>query len=269
MRTMLEGTTYVVAGDTLSECWMQAVYDIYTRGTLVTTEYGTVEKPLYARCLMPMVMDISNLVKRWHPEDPFCTEHRIEPYRKQLSRAYLKMSESYEPIQKFEYTYIDRLVNYTCPGPCRGRVTVIDTSPDETSLTSRSVPVHEATFVDQLRYINEELKKPRYDTKRLQAITWMPRIDADPANEHPPCLQRIWVYPHRNNRLDVHIHYRSWDMLNAFEANLIAFHGLIHDELLNDTPFVLGHVKCIGDNAHIYETDMQEAGRALVRAGRM
>lgn len=204
--------------DTLSEAWYYAIGEIYRHGQLVDTEYG-----IKAKMVNGMLLEIKSPVQVWHKKDPFCSEERIRYYVGQFKR------ES-AGTHGFEYTYIDRLINY------KG--------------------------FDQLKWMREQLNKPRYNSKRIQAITWMPDIDCNKA-EDQPCFQRIWVYPNSNNRLDVHIHYRSWDIFKAFEANIIAFQQLIKDELTGPTDFMLGTLRCIGDNVHIYEDDFQAVEQVL------
>jgi thymidylate synthase len=210
---MLAGTF-----DTISEAWYSGIKEIYTKGQLVNTEYG-----LKAKMINGMLLEIKNPVQVWHKKDPFCSKERIEFYKKQFKR---------ESAGKhgFEYTYIDRLVNY------KG--------------------------FDQLKWMKEQLDASRYESKRIQAITWIPEIDCMKP-EDQPCFQRIWVYPFRNDRLDVHIHYRSWDFFKAFEANMMAFQELIKDELTGPTKFSLGTLRCIGDNVHIYEDDFQSVEEIL------
>jgi len=210
----------MIAGtfDTLSEAWYYAIKEIYTKGLLVETEYG-----IKARCVNGMLLEIKNPVQVWHKRDPFCSKERIDFYKKQFKRESAGQ-------HGFEYTYIDRMVDYE--------------------------------GFDQLKWMSEQLQKKRYESKRIQAITWMPKIDCM-KNEDQPCFQRIWVFPHKNNKLDVHIHYRSWDMFKAFEANLIAFQELVKDELIGPTDFMLGSLRCFGDNVHIYEDDFQAAEEVL------
>jgi thymidylate synthase len=204
----------MIAGefDSIAKAWEWAIGKIYREGHLVNTEYG-----VKARMVNGMLLEINNPVQQWHPKDPFCSPMRVKYYIEQFKR---------ESAGKhgFEYTYIDRMVNYE--------------------------------GFDQLKWMSEQLKNKRYDSKRVQAITWIPKIDLV-KKEDQPCFQRIWVYPYQDGRLDVHIHYRSWDMFKAFEANLMAFQELVRDELTGPTGFRLGKLRCFGDNVHIYEDDFQ------------
>lgn len=222
---------------------MYAVDAIYRRGVLVDTEY---EKPggmMRAKCINGMLLEIHQPAPVWHRLDPWCSDNRVKYYKDEFNRTSIGRHD-------FDYTYIERLTNYPHPsGPSSYNGIEIGQS-----------------GIDQLRYIHDQLKNGRVDTKRLQAITWIPAIDAKEDNDSPPCLQRIWVYPKKSKLLDVHINYRSWDMFKAFEANLCAFIDLIHREWEADTGFILGTVRCIGDNVHIYEDDFAAVDEVL--AGR-
>lgn len=198
--------------DKIPDAWFYAISEIYRKGQLVDTEYG-----IKARMFNGMILEIRNPAQEWHKKDPFCSKMRIEYYKKQFKRESAGQ-------HGFEYTYIDRLVNYE--------------------------------GFDQLKWMTEQLKNGRHNSKRVQAITWMPELDCNKP-EDQPCFQRIWIYPYSNNTLDVHIHYRSWDMFKAFEANMMAFLELIKDELLDPSGFRMGVLRCIGDNVHIYEDDFQ------------
>lgn len=188
-------------------------------GVLRDTEYGK-----KARMVNGMLLEILKPDQHWHPKDPFCSPMRVKLYVDQFKR---------ESIGKhgFEYTYIDRLVNYE--------------------------------GFDQLKWICEQLQAGRHDTKRLQAISWMPLVDCNKP-EDQPCFQRIWIYPYSDKTFDAHIHYRSWDLFKAFEANLIAFQELIQDEFCKPCGFELKSLRCFADNVHIYEDDFQDVERVLI-----
>jgi thymidylate synthase len=209
---------------TVPEAWEYAIREIYTRGITVDTEYG-----IKAKCINGMLLEITEPSPVWHKKDPWCSPERIKFYKEQFKR---------ESAGKhgFEYTYIDRLVNYggDVPGATEG--------------------------FDQLAWMTQQLENKRYESKRIQAITWEPKVDCL-KKEDQPCFQKIWAFPWKNNKLDVHIMYRSWDMFKAWEANLMAFQELIKDEFLmaghTGSEFNMGALRLFGDNVHIYEDDWQ------------
>lgn len=181
------------------------------------------EYGIKARMVNGMLLEITNPDRVWHHQDPFCSPQRIKYYVMQFKRENLGTTD-------FEYTYADRLMNYE--------------------------------GFDQLRWMRKQLELNRFDSKRVQAISWIPKVDCM-KKEDQPCFQRIWVYPYSDRSLDVHIHYRSWDMFKGFEANLIAFQELVNDELLSPCGYSLNKLRCFGDNVHIYEDDFQAVEKIL------
>lgn len=182
-----------------------------------TGETMDTEYGMKAKYANGMLLEIKNPAIAWHKKDPFCSPMRVKFYQEQFKRASIGQ-------HGFEYTYVDRVVNND--------------------------------GVDQLEWMRKQLLAHRYESRRVQAITWIPHIDCM-REEDQPCFQRMWIFPHWNNRLDVHIHYRSWDMFKAFEANLMGFQQLVKDELTEPTDFTLGTLRCFGDNVHLYEDDWQ------------
>jgi thymidylate synthase len=71
------------------------------------------------------------------------------------------------------------------------------------------------------------------------------------------------VYLHPNERLDVHIMYRSWDVFQAYEANINAFLSLIKKEMLEPTGLKLGTLCTVGNSMHIYDYNWDEAHALL------
>lgn len=210
----------------IPDSWAFIVKSIMQQGEENNTEYGNKSKFING-----LAIELTNPKEdTWHPKDPFCSKNRVEEYRKQFVRGYK---------HSFQYTYLDRFTKY--PKMCNSNLGVID----------------------QLTFIQQQLKLGRFESRRLQAITWIPEVDADEKNKEPPCLQRIWCYPRPNKTLDVHINYRSWDIMKGYEANLNAILFMIREELLEPTGFKLNVFRALADNCHIYYEDWQDALRVV------
>ena len=136
---------------------------------------------------------------------------------------------------EFVYTYHDRLFDY---------------------------PVGESEFkgdgdgngIDQVEYIVEKLKTEP-NSRRAEAITWFP--PKDDRSDNPPCLQRIQCFV-RDGRLNMHVDFRSNDMLSALGANMYALvhlQKMIADRLEAD----VGWYSHTSVSAHMYhERDHEE-----------
>lgn len=126
-------------------------------------------------------------------------------------------------IEKFEYTYHERLFSYKLP---------------------------DGTIVNQIEKIIEKLRKVPY-TRRAQAITWQPWKDLE--LEHPPCLQRIW-FRIIDGKLVMHVHMRSNDALKAAYMNMFAFTEL-QKYVAEKIGIDIGYYMHITDSYHVYERD--------------
>jgi len=123
----------------------------------------------------------------------------------------------------FAYTYHDRLFNY----------------PDNNNQIE--------TIIDEL------LDNPT--SRRAQAITWIPSIDL--RNDNPPCLQRIQILL-RNGKLNMHVDFRSRDILSAMGANMYALIAL-QTKISKRLDAAIGWYSDTSTNAHIYfKRDIEE-----------
>jgi thymidylate synthase len=218
--------------ESIADAWKYVVRNIVKTGVMVNTEYGE-----SARMVNGMLIEIRNPKEGWHPRDPFCSPTRIGVYKEQFKRGYK---------HGFEYTYMDRLTQY----------------PINSGTDPRAEAVQQAfygsAYFDQLAWMRAQLESRR-DTKRIQAITWVPTRDTE--TESPPCLQRLWCYPYANGECDVHINYRSWDIYKGFEANLNGLLCMVNEELIFPNDLTVKSLRCFGDNVHIYDSDLEDAGQ--------
>lgn len=220
----------------IHDSWVHIIKEIMNKGEENNTEYGNRSKFING-----LAIELTNLQPGWHPQDPYCTKNRVEEYKKQFTRDYTKRrvaeakTDKDKDIIAFKYTYMDRFTKYpNGPRP-----------------------------FDQIDFIQGQLKGGRYESRRLQAITWVPSEDADASNQDPPCLQRIWVYPRPNKTLDVHINYRSWDMFKGYPANLNAILWMVREEFLEPAGYRLNAFRALADNCHVYSEDWDDAKRII------
>lgn len=125
----------------------------------------------------------------------------------------------------FAYTYHDRLFNYPY----------------------HNQKIKDSYLLDQIGAIMLMLEETP-ETRRAQAITWIPPIDLD--SKTPPCLQRI-QFLIRNNKLNMHVDFRSRDILSAMGPNMYALTRL--QEMIARTIGVeIGWYSDTSVSAHIY-----------------
>lgn len=199
------------------KAWAKLVMKIMISGMVLTTEYGNKSKDVCSRITLSEGAVNQILKKEMHPQEPF-GKIRTGEYLKQYTRDYDWKT------QGFEYTYMDRLVNYN-------------------------------GSIDQLAALKQKVKKGI--TRRAQAITWLPGQDVN--TEHPPCLQRIWIRPLSENTCEVHLSWRSRDAYSAWSSNLCGIVDMLYREILDDMKIVKFVDVC--DSAHIYDTDWDAANK--------
>lgn len=144
-----------------------------------------------------------------HIRSPF-TEYMISPHNMFGANAMQQYVSDLLHGSKndFVYTYHDRLFDYPVAAAGDGGERVFAGDGDGRGL-------------DQIASLIEKLKEEPA-SRRALAITWCPEKDIRSAN--PPCLQRVQCFV-RDGRLNMHVEFRSNDMLSALGANIYA---LVH-----------------------------------------
>jgi len=222
--------TIFISARTLPDAWARAVKKVMSVGTVIETEHG------------PLSRDVCSLIEvrepfrepMLHPQFPTKTKH-LKEYIEQWRRDYNWVE------QGFEYNYMNRLIEY-------GHYTVV----------SHGRTVHDVhlNYVDQIKYMRKRLSE-KIVSRRVQAIIWRPNIDTTIKN--PPCLQRIWIRYLDNDRVELHCSWRSRDLYNAWNTNLIAMLDMINREILEPCSLQLVKLVDYCDSLHIYEADWTAA----------
>ena len=118
--------------------------------------------------------------------------------------------------------------------------------------------------IDQVSVLADRLADC-FHTRRAQAITWNPLVDA--ASDEPPCLQRIWARVVETDDgeafLNLNTHWRSRDLFKAWFENVIALTTLqrkladsLTDKLRRDVQ--VGRYFDVSDSLHIYGSYFKE-----------
>ena len=209
----------------LGKAHEEVIKTIVRYGTFLETEDG--EKTLE----LPEPFNI-------HVGEPFA-DYMVSPHNMFGERA---MQQYVHDLimgtdNEFVYTYHDRLFDY----PRR----------DDTG-TSRGDG--DKNGIDQVAYIIEKLRADPA-SRRAEGITWYPEYDD--ASQNPPCLQRIQCLV-RDGALNMHVEFRSNDMLSALGANMYA---LVHlqKHIADALGLPVGWYSHTSVSAHLYyERDHEE-----------
>ncbi|MFQ6066575.1 MAG: thymidylate synthase [bacterium] len=214
-----------VEGETLPEAWEKSVVECWEKGIKIRTEYDKPNDPPSRDCTM--IMEVMDPFKepRLHRAFPAGLED-LEIYRQEV--IYGVHDDWIKPEEgKWEYTYHERLSNYTVPG--------------------KSNPI------DQINFIVKKLAEAAF-SRRAQAVTW--KCWVDPKFDDPPCLQRLWLRVFYGS-LQLNAHLRSNDAFKAAFMNMFAFTELqkaVAEKISKKTgkKIKVGKYVHVADSYHIY-----------------
>ncbi len=202
----------------LGKAHEEVIKSIVQKGKFLVTEDG--EKTLE----LPEPFNI-------HVSEPFA-DYMVSPYNMFGERA---MQQYVHDLirgtdSEFVYTYHDRLFDY----PRR----------DETGNPRGD---GDKDGIDQVAYIIEKLRSDP-SSRRAEGITWYPEYDD--GSKNPPCLQRIQCLV-RDGALNMHVEFRSNDMLSALGANMYALAHL-QKHIADALGLPVGWYSHTSVSAHIY-----------------
>jgi len=222
---------FVIKAKTLPEGWERSVITCWERGTPVKTEYDRPGDPPSRDCTMIVEVEDPFKEPRIHRAFPAGLED-LEIYRQEVLFGvhddWIKPEEG-----KWEYTYHERLFNYSVPGV---------NNP-----------------VDQIKFVVDKLTKTPH-SRRAQAVTW--KCWVDPKFDDPPCLQRLW-FRIFEDRLQLNVHLRSNDAFRAAFMNMFAFtelQRLVAEKISEKMgkKIEVGKYIHIADSYHIYGSNYKQ-----------
>ncbi len=226
--------TLAVSGRTLPEAWEKAVMACWSEGIPIKTEYDKPGDPPSRDCTMLWTVDDPFAEPRIHRAFPGGLED-LEVYRQEVVEGvhdhWICPEEG-----KWTYTYHKRLFAYDIEGQA----------------------------IDQIAAVVDRLAKTGH-TRRAQAITWNPRLDA--RTEDPPCLQRLWFRILEDDAgtlvLNMNSHWRSRDAYKAAYMNVFALTDLQRVVAARvaerkGRPVRVGRYADLVDSFHIYGSYFRE-----------
>lgn len=225
--------TNLIKEKNFHNAWAKAIREvIYSGADLVIG--GEEERKLIKDSCM-LISLTGNAIKQienreLHPQYPF---KMVDEYCKEFTREFLEEYLVRPPEQTFAYLYFQRLVRH------EGYI---------------------ANIYDQLKWMREELAnhiKHNITSNRVQSITW--NLDWDLKSNSPPCLQRIQIRYIPENKVDVHLTWRSRDLYAAWQSNVICLIDMLNREVIKPNNCQIVRIIDFSDSLHIYKTDMGEA----------
>ena len=221
-----------VEGKTLPETWEKSLIAVWENGVSIKTQYDRPHDPPSRDATMIMVVHEPFSEPRIHRALPTGLDE-LEVYRQEVVMG---IHDHWIGSHGWSYSYHERLFDYpTSKGP-----------------------------LDQVDAVIKNLSACFY-TRRAQAITWVPELDA--GHHEPPCLQRIWLRvledPKEGLVLNMNTHWRSRDAYKAAFMNIFALtdlQGIIAKKVAAEIqrPVKVGRYVDIADGYHIYGSYFDE-----------
>jgi len=222
----------VVWGQTLPEVWENAVVATLFFGAHIPTEYDQEVDPESKDVSMMLTIASPLAEPRIHKNLP-CGYDDLEVYAREVVDG---VHNHWVGNRGWSYSYHERLTNW--PG-----------------LGSNEFELPHINQIDEL--INKLVEAPH--SRRAQAITWVPFIDA--RHHEPPCLQRIWCRVVKSEEekylLEMNTHWRSRDAFKAAFMNIYAI-TLLQENIAKKISEAsgknveVGRYVDVSDSFHIY-----------------
>jgi thymidylate synthase len=214
--------------------WAKAIHAVLSEGTDLVIGGGDERKPIKDSCML--ISMTGNAVKQieareLHPQYPF---RRIEEYCNEFTRAFLEEYRSKPVNERFSYLYFERLAHYEAPSSSR---------------SSDQITLLKTALADQI--------KQKITSNRAQAITWY--VPSDINRSSPPCLQRIQIRYIPENKVDVHLTWRSRDLFTAWQSNIVCIIEMLNREVIKPNNCQIARIIDYSDSLHLYTRDIEEA----------
>ena len=236
-------------GEGLAEAWEQSLIKVYNEGCDIKTEYDKPDDPPSKDCTMTIVINNPLSEPMIHKDFPGGLEDLQEYVLEVLDGIKdhcVRNQSACEEDTRWEYTYHQRLNEYTVPGL------------DET--------------FDQIEIIARKLAETPH-SRRAQAITWKVWEDTDCYD--PACLQSIWCRLIEGDDdtwyLNTNVRFRSNDAYKAAFMNMFAFIELqkkiaARITELSGKKVGIGRYVHQADSYHIYGAYFREFEERFIRA---
>ena len=222
----------IVEENDFNRAWTSAVQMVLMNGADLVIGGTEERKPIKDSCMLislegEAIKQIER--KEVHPQYPF---KRVDEYCREFTREFLDEYKKKADTEKFSYLYFERLSSYW----------------DEPAVLDQLLVLKNALYTQKAYQIT---------SNRTQGIIWYPAIDL--LNNYSPCLQRIQIRYIPDNKVDVHLTWRSRDLYAAWQSNVICLIDMLNREVIRPNNCQIVRIVDFSDSLHIYRTDITEA----------
>jgi len=220
--------------------WLTAIDNVLESD--VDIIFGDPKEPKYAKDSCQTIELTGNAInqitrEKLHPDFSFKS---VEQYKREFDVDFLlNKYNTWPPKKKFTYLYVERIVQYQ-------------------------------GITDQLKVLRDQLEDQinnKIGSNRSQAITWEPKLDI--VSNASPCFQRAWNRwigeEDGVNYVDLHLDWRSRDLFNAWQPNLIAIIWMMNKYVYGPNNCKIYRLIDKNDSLHIYRGDVKQAEEVVKR----
>jgi len=216
--------------------YAKAVHAVLREGADLVIGGAEQRKPIKDSCML--ISLTGNAIKQvesreLHPQFPTKRAH-LDKYCEEYTEAFLREYRKREPEERFAYLYYERLSCF-----------------EENVIYP---PINQIHWMKQ--QLAEQIEN-NITSNRVQAITWY--VEWDTQTTSPPCLQRIQIRYIPENKVDVHLTWRSRDLYAAWQSNVICLVDMLNREVIKPNNCQIVRIIDFSDSLHIYKTDIVEA----------
>jgi len=212
--------------------WERAVDNVLLYGIPITFG-GRDEKKKALDTVQTIILNYNAadqiLRKELHPRFPF---RMVDQYIEEFTTGFLEKYQNMPEKERFDYIYYDRL--------------------------------NRDSQICHMRNNLEDQIAHDVISNRNQMITWIPKIDQYVSAT--PCLQRIRIRYEGNDNVSVHLDWRSRDLFNAWQVNLIGLVHMIYREIVEPNDCRVDRIVDRNDSLHIYKGDIAAATEMIKHA---
>ena len=222
--------TKLIEEKNFHNAYAKAIQAVVREGADLVIGGSQQRKPIKDSCMLisltrNAIKQIEN--RELHPQFPTKRIH-LDKYCEEYTFKFLRKYNKKSDNEKFAYVYYDRFVDYF--------------------------------GLDQLMLLNNQLfdaREGNITSNRSQTITWIPEADSKISSS--PCLQRIQIRYIPENKVDVHLTWRSRDLYAAWQSNVICLIDMLNREVVKPNNCEIVRIIDFSDSLHIYKTDLDEA----------
>jgi thymidylate synthase len=228
------------------QAWWKAIQNVLKQKSQLT--FGSLREPKYALDSTQLIELTGHAVNQVlngeiHPQSTF---KALDSYKREFTYEYLKEYNQKPTKEQFDYLYMDRLAQ-------------------NISSCDRITDVDDLGIANQIGFLDGSIsqqKRNQISTNYALATTWYADFDGGEVCSSP-CLQIIQIRWNPGDLIDMHLIWRSRDLYNAWQANIVAIADMINRECILPNDCKLARITDYSTSLHIYEGDVEQAKKIM------